>query len=240
MSKKKTKLIFRKVRNANLNYKLIENGDKIGVGVSGGKDSLVLLFFVHMLKIYTPLEFDVIPIYIDLGWEMDISNLRDYCSSLNLNLIEEKTNIKNIVFDIKQESNPCSLCSNLRRGAINRTAKSLNCNKLALGHHLDDAVHTMFMSMIFASQYSVFKPKTYLDRIDITVIRPLIYVSENDIKSYIKTLDVLPIKNPCPVDGYTKRQEVKQLVNEIESKFPGAKQNIINSIENVAADSFWK
>lgn len=239
MSVRRTKYIFRKIRDANLKYNLIENGDIVAVGMSGGKDSLTLLYFLKLLQKYTPLKFQLKPIYVDLGFDNNITSLEEFCQNLDLKLIVEPTNIGKIVFDLRQEKSPCSLCSNLRRGALNRVARLNGCNKVALGHHLDDAVITLFMSMLYESRYGLFKPKTYLDRMDITVIRPMIYVEEKDIKLICEQLNFSPIKNLCPADGKTKRQEIKELVQLIEQNFPGAKQKILASIENVNQDSFW-
>jgi len=211
----------------------------VAVGMSGGKDSNTLLYFLDLLRKYTPLKFEIIPIYLDLGFGTDISPMYDYCSSLGYSLIMEQTNIQYVVFAARNEKNPCSLCSNLRRGALNRVALSNGCNKVALGHHLDDAVNTMFMSMIFEGRYHLFKPSTYLNRSDLTVIRPLLYVEEKQIESFVNSQGLKSIKNPCPADGYTKRQEVSELLRDIEARFPGSRKRILKSIENVDSDSFW-
>ncbi|HRW12267.1 MAG TPA: tRNA 2-thiocytidine biosynthesis TtcA family protein [Syntrophomonas sp.] len=239
MNKTLNKKIFRDVRRANLKYKMVETGDRIAVGLSGGKDSTALLYFLSMLQQYTPLDFTLVPIYLDLGFDNDDSPLQQVCADLQLPLLVEKTNIGTIVFDIRQEKNPCSLCSNLRRGALNRVAKRNNCNKVALGHHADDAVDTLLMSMIFEGRYHLFKPVTYLDRIDITVIRPMILVSEQDIKRFCSSIAFLPVENRCPADGLTKREEIKTILADIESRCPGARQRILTSIANVDANSFW-
>lgn len=239
MNKTLNKKIFHDVCITNLKYKMVENGDRIAVGLSGGKDSTALLYFLCMLQKYTPLDFTILPVYLDLGFENDASGMQKLCDDLNLPLLIEKTNIGTVVFDIRQEKNPCSLCSNLRRGALNRTAKNQQCNKVALGHHADDAVDTLFMSMIFEGRYHLFKPVTYLDRIDITVIRPMILVSEQDIKRFCASIDFIAAKNRCPADGVTKREEVKTIIADIESRYPGARQRILSSIENVDPNSFW-
>ncbi|MDD2586152.1 MAG: ATP-binding protein [Syntrophomonadaceae bacterium] len=240
MSKRRTSIIFDKVRKANLTYNLVENGDSVAVGISGGKDSLTLLYFLKLLNIYTPLRFSIHPIYIDLGWETDIKQVETFCLSLELPLLIEKTNIGEVVFKARQEKNPCSLCANLRRGALNTVAKRINCNKVALGHHLDDVVNTMFLSMIYASQFNVFKPKTYLDRMDITVIRPLVYVEEKDIELFITGTGIEISENRCPAEGKTKRDEISLLLNDLETRYPGVKRRILKSIENVGPDTFWQ
>lgn len=240
MSKKLNKLVFKQLRDANLKYKLIEDGDIVAVGMSGGKDSSVLLYLLDLLKKYTPLSFELKPIYIDLGWDNEVEPLSSYCQSLNYNLHIEPTNIGQIVYDIRQEKNPCSLCANLRRGALNNTAKKLGCNKVALGHHLDDVVTTMFLSMLYEHRYNIFKPKTYLDRVDITLVRPMIYIEEKDIIRLSEILDIRIIENRCPVDGLTKRTEIAELVNMIEQEHPRAKKKILKSIENIKPESFWQ
>ena len=239
MSKRRIKIIFKKIRNANLKYRMIIDGDHLAVGVSGGKDSLIMLYFLHLLRKYTPLDFKISPIYIDLGWKTDIGQLGDFCNSLNLSLSVENTKIGEIVFQRRQEDNPCALCAHLRRGALNRVAKDLSCNKVALGHHLDDAVVTLLMSIIYEGRFNVFKPVTYLDRIDITIIRPLIYVEETDISLLANSLNIRTIENPCPVDGFTKRDKLKPLLESIEGQYPGAKRKFLSSIENANPQSFW-
>ncbi len=239
MSNRLTKLMFRQVRNANLKYNLIENGDQVAVGMSGGKDSTVLLFFLQLLQKYTPLLFDIYPIYIDLGWNNEIASLQNLCADYGYSLHVEPTNIGQVVYDIRQEKNPCSLCANLRRGALNNTAKKLGCNKVALGHHLDDVVNTMFLSMLYENRYNIFKPKTYLDRVDITLVRPLIYVEEKNIIKLADYLDIKAVENRCPADGLTKRSEVADLVSLLETQHPGAKKKILASIENINPQSFW-
>lgn len=239
MSNRQIKAIFRKVRDANLNYHLIENGDRVAVGLSGGKDSFTLLYFLNLLQKHTPLLFEIVPIYIDLGWENEIDSLQDFCKSLGKELIVEKTNIARIVFDIRREHNPCSLCSNLRRGAMNRVAKRHECNKVALGHHLDDVVHTLFLSILYESRFHVFKPSTYLSRMDITMIRPLIYVEERDIRLFVEFMGLKVVKNRCPADKLTKRHEVAKILDQMEAMHPGARRHILASLENVGPNCFW-
>lgn len=239
ISHKLIKLMFKQIRNANLKYNLIENDDEVAVGMSGGKDSSVLLHLLHLLQKYTPLSFNIHPIYIDLGWNNEIDSLKELCLNYNYNLHIELTNIGEVVFDIREEKSPCSLCANLRRGALNNTAKKLGCNKVALGHHLDDVVNTMFMSMLYENRYNIFKPLTYLDRVDITLIRPMVYVEEKSIIKLADYLGIKAIENLCPADGFTKRDEVAELVNLIETNHPGAKKKILSSIENINLQSFW-
>ncbi|MEN6349212.1 MAG: ATP-binding protein [Syntrophomonas sp.] len=240
VGKRLNKHIFKKVRNANLKYKLVEDGDRVAVAVSGGKDSFTMLYFLYMLRKYTPLRFELVPIYVDLGWENDMSGMEEFCKRLNLTLIIEKTNIGKVVFEERREKNPCSLCSNLRRGALSRISKEHKCNKVALGHHLNDVVNTMFLSILYESRFNVFKPLTYLDRTDISIIRPLIYVDESQIRQFMDSLDFLPAKNRCPADGLTRRTEVDQLLDTIEKHYPGARKRFLASLENIGPDTFWQ
>lgn len=238
-TKKLDKRIFGKIRNANLKYNLIENGDRVAVGVSGGKDSMALLYYLSLLKRYTPLDFDIIPIYLDLGWNNKLNSLEQFCRRLDLQLRIKTTHIGTIVFEVRNEKSPCSLCSNMRRGALNRTAKEANCNKVALGHHMDDVVNTLMMSILYEGRYHVFKPKTYLDRIDLHVIRPMIYVSENDIIQFMFENHLEPVKNLCPADGVTKRSEIKAMISKLKILYPDITEKFISSIESVDAGSFW-
>lgn len=239
MSNKRTKIIFKKIRDANLNYNLINDNDNIAVGISGGKDSMVMLYMLSKLKKYTPLNFSIYPIYIDMGFNAATDQIQNFIYNLGFELHIEETNIGQIVFESRQEKNPCGLCSHLRRGALNRVAKKAGCNKLALGHHADDAVCTMLLSMLFEGHYQLFKPLTYLDRLSITVIRPMVYVSERDIEILAQSLDIPVLTKSCPADGTTKRSEVELLLKEIETRYPGAKQKLLRSIENVNSESFW-
>jgi len=239
MSNRRTKLIFGQVRDANLKYNLIEYGDRVAVGMSGGKDSVTLLYMLNLLRQYTPLMFDLVPIYIDLGWGNETKPLEEFCAHIGLDLVIQKTNIGEVVFQVKEERHPCSLCANMRRGALNRLSKEHGCNKVALGHHLDDVVTTLLMSIIFEGRYQVFTPKTWLSRVDITVIRPLIYVEERDIKLLVESLQLPVIKNRCPADGATKRTEVAELLKLLEQQFPGARRRFLSAIEKVGPSAFW-
>jgi tRNA 2-thiocytidine biosynthesis protein TtcA len=239
LSQRRIKHMFKQLRDASLKYKLIEDGDRILAGISGGKDSLTMLYLLTLVQKYTPVSFTLYPVMLDMGWGEDHQAIADYCESLGLELRVENTHIGRIVFEHRREKNPCSLCSNLRHGALNRIAKSLGCNKVALGHHMDDAVHTFFLSMLFEGRFHVFKPRTYLDRSDITLIRPMVYISEEDIAKCAASLK-LPVRvSACPASGQTKRDEVKQLLDLIEQQFPGARQRFLASLENAAPDTFW-
>lgn len=239
MSQRRIKHIFKQVRDASLKYHLIEDGDRILAAVSGGKDSLTMLYFLTLVQKYTPVQFSIEAVLLDMGWEEDHQGVTDFCKQLGLDLRVEHTSIGRIVFENRREKNPCALCSNLRRGALNRIAKDLGCNKVALGHHRDDAVHTFFLSMLFEGRFHVFKPSTYLDRMDITMIRPLVYVAESDIEKLSASLQMPVMTSLCPASGQTKRDEVKEVLEIIEARFPGARQRFLSSLENAAPDTFW-
>ncbi len=233
MSTRIDKIIFRNIRDANLKYNMIASGDRVAVAMSGGKDSLCLLHMLLQLIQYSPLRFDIVPINIDLGWNNDLSSIDKYCSDLGCPLVSEATNIGEVVFESREESNPCSLCSNLRRGALHRVAKFQGCNKVAMGHHLDDLVATFFMSMLYESRIHIYRPISYLDRSDLYLIRPLAYVEQKHIISFISAHGLNPVKNNCPADGITARHQSGNIVEWLERQHPGAKRRIMSSIEKL-------
>jgi len=239
LSQRRIKKMFKQMRDASLKYRLIEDGDRILAAVSGGKDSLTMLYFLTLAQQYTPVKFTIQPVLLDMGWGEDHQAVAAYCQSLSLELLVEHTHIGRIVFENRREKNPCALCANLRRGALNRIAKYLGCNKVSLGHHMDDAVHTFFLSMLFEGRFHVFKPRTYLDRMDVTLIRPLVYVSEADIEKCAASLRLPVTASMCPASGQTKRDEVKEVLDIIEAQFPGARQRFLSTLENAAPDTFW-
>ena len=198
------------VRRAVDQYHMIEDGDVIAVGVSGGKDSLALLATLANLRRFYPKKFELKAITLEMGYEeMDFTPVAELCKKLDVEYITRQTDIKTIVFDIRQEENPCSLCAKMRRGALNDTAKQCGCNKVALGHHYDDVIETVMMSLLYEGRFNCFLPMTYLNRRDITVIRPMIYAPEAYIKSLVRRLELPVVHNPCPADGNTKREEIK-------------------------------
>ncbi|WP_353893811.1 ATP-binding protein [Proteinivorax hydrogeniformans] len=222
-------------------YNLIEPNDKIAVGLSGGKDSSTLFYILTVLKKQFPFDFELVPITLDMGFdaEVDLVPLKKFVSELEYDLIVEPTDIAKIIFDIRQEKNPCSLCANLRRGALNNIAKDYGCNKVALGHHLDDGIETFFMNLLYNSKMAIFKPKTYLDRKDITVIRPLLAVEEKSIKNIINAKNIPVIHNPCPADKNTKREEIKELVNELSKKYPKIRTQFLKGAKTIDIGEFW-
>ncbi|HIV68226.1 MAG TPA: tRNA 2-thiocytidine(32) synthetase TtcA [Candidatus Butyricicoccus stercorigallinarum] len=220
------------VRRAVDQYHMINEGDTIAVGVSGGKDSLALLAALANLRRFYPNRFTLKAITLDMGYEeMDFSPIARLCEQQGVEYIVRPTDIKTIVFDIRNEENPCSLCAKMRRGALNDTAKLHGCNKVALGHHYDDVIETMMMSLLYEGRINCFLPQTYLDRRDITVIRPMIYVPEAYVKSLVRRLELPVVHNPCPADGNTKREEIKQLLRTLERENHGVRQRIFGAIQ---------
>ena len=218
-------------RQAVDDYALIDSGDKIAVGISGGKDSLTLLYALHGLKRFYPNEFELSAITVDLGFEnFDLSPVRSLCSELSVPFTVVPTDICKILFETRKESNPCALCAKMRKGALNETAKQMGCNKIAYAHHRDDLIETMLLSLIYEGRFYAFSPKTFLDRTELTVIRPMIYVSEADVIGFKNRFSLPVCKNPCPVDGKTKREYVKQLTKQLNLQAPGVKERLFHAI----------
>ncbi|MCL1857873.1 MAG: tRNA 2-thiocytidine biosynthesis TtcA family protein [Oscillospiraceae bacterium] len=235
----KTKRILSHLRRAADIYKMINCGDKIAVGVSGGKDSLTLLYGLSQLRLFYPEKFDIIAITIDCGFDnIDFTGIKILCEKLNIDYHIIPVNIKQIVFDFRKEKNPCSLCSKLRHGALNKTAKNLGCNKVALAHHLDDSAETFMLNLIYESRLSSFSPVTYLDRSELTLIRPLIYAPEKEIKSFVKNINLPVVKNSCPADKKTRREDVKILLGDLSRKYRNFKYNIFSAIEKSEIDGY--
>ena len=190
-------------------------------------------------RIFSPEPFELIAITIDPGTGADFSPMEILCKELDVPFYLIKSDIKEIVFDIRKEKNPCALCANLRRGILNSNAKQLGCTKVALGHHKNDAVETLLMSMFYEGRISSFSPKTYLDRKDITVIRPMVYIDELDIKNNAKKSNFPIIENPCPANGYTKRQFIKDLTYSLENEIPDLKDHLLGALMNSEQLSIW-
>ena len=227
------------VRRCVDDYGMIAPGDRIAVGISGGKDSLVLLAALAYLRRYYPAQFELEGITIDTGFPgMDFSGVEKMCGELGVPYTRVPTDIREIVFDARQEENPCSLCSKMRRGALNTTMKEHGCNKLALGHHFDDAVETFLMSLLFEGRLSCFKPVTYMSRADVTQIRPLLYIGEQRSTNLARQLDLPVVKSTCPMDHTSKRQEIKTLLRRLKRDNPNIEKSIFNSIHAVTLDTF--
>ena len=219
-------------RRAIDDYQMIEDGDKIAVGISGGKDSLALLYALSHLRRFYPKKFELEAITVDLGFkDTDFHEVKELCHELGVNYTIVKTDIAKIVFDIRKEKNPCSLCATLRKGALNNNIKKLGCNKKAYAHHYDDVVETMLMSLIYEGRFHCFSPVTFLDRSNINLIRPLIYIHEKDIIDFKEEYKLPVVTSPCPIDGHTKREDIKQLINTLSKEHPGLKGRLFNSIK---------
>ena len=214
-------------------YTMIQEGDHIAVGISGGKDSLTLLCALHGLKRFYPQKFELSAVTVDLGFDdFDLTPIKDLCHDMEIPYQIVKSDIYHILFDIRKESNPCSLCAKMRKGALNQAVKEMGCNKVAYAHHKDDIVETMLLSMIFEGRFYSFSPKTWLDRMDLTVIRPLMFVEEMDVIGFKNKYNLPVVKSKCPVDGYTKRQYAKELLRQINKDHPGAKERMFHAILN--------
>ena len=212
-------------------YNMIEAGDKIAVGVSGGKDSLVLLVLLAGLKEYFNKPFELEAVTIDMGLGMDYSAIETLCADLNIPYTIVKTEIAPIIFDHRKEKNPCSMCAKMRRGALNQAILDKGFNKLALGHHYDDAVETFMMNLLFEGRIGCFQPVTNLDRTGIVQIRPMLYIHEKTAENFAKRMELPVIENRCPVDKSTKREEVKQLVYELSLRYPEIKDRVFGAMQ---------
>ncbi len=232
--------ILKKTKEAVRDFQMIGDTQGIMVGLSGGKDSLTLLYVLAQFLRRSKYKYPLAAGHIGMGWETDLTPLREFCRDLGVPFFYEQTKIGPIVFDVRNEKNPCSLCANMRRGALNNLAKSNGFNKVALAHHKDDVVETVLLKMFYEGRMESFTPVTYLDRKDITIIRPLVYVPEDDIKRLARSMDFPVIKNPCPADGYTRRQEMKEIIKQIEKSTPLAKDRVITALKNMSGEKAWK
>ncbi|MFZ5644850.1 MAG: tRNA 2-thiocytidine biosynthesis TtcA family protein [Bacillota bacterium] len=227
------------VKRAIVDYGMISGGDRVAVGLSGGKDSGVLLYALEAIKRTAPIKFEIHGIYLDLGFGMDYGPIAEYCSRLGIQFSYESTDIGQIVFDVRNEKNPCALCSTLRRGALNDLALSLGCNKVALGHHLDDVVDTFFLSLFYTGQFRTFSPNTFLDRTGLHMIRPLVYLGQETVRQ-LAAMEMIPIiENPCPASGYTKREEIKTLVSDLTEKFPDLRGKVLAALQGADLKNLW-
>ena len=221
------------VRRCVDDYQMIEAGDKIAVGVSGGKDSLALLALMAGLQKYYPKPFELAAITIDMGMGMDFGPVEEYCQSLGVPYTCVRTEIGPIIFDVRKEKNPCSMCAKMRRGALNDALKAQGFNKIALGHHYDDAVETFLLSLFYEGRLSCFQPVTYLSRMDVTQIRPMLYIGEKAVESFTKRQNLPVVENRCPADKSTKRQEVKDLLAVLQKQYPDLKTKIFGAMQRL-------
>lgn len=219
-------------------YKMINEGDKITVGVSGGKDSLALLYAMAKLRNFYPKKFELCAVTLDMGFGMDFTPVADLCKELEVEYVLKHTDIAEIIFDIRKEPSPCSLCAKMRRGALHDAALEMGSHKVALGHHNDDALDTFMLSLVYEGRVNCFSPVTYLDRKDITLIRPLLYAPENYISGFARRYELPIVQNRCPEDKRTKREYIKNLVWQLERENPGFKTRLFTAIEGGKVGGF--
>ena len=219
------------VRRCVEDYQMIQPGDKIAVGVSGGKDSLALLVLLAGLRGYYTNPFTLEAVTIDMGLGMDFSQVAALCDKLEVPYTQVHTEIGPIIFDYRKEKNPCSMCAKMRRGALNNAILELGCNKVALGHHYDDAVETFIMSLLFEGRISCFQPVTYLDKTGVTQIRPMLYIPEKTLDNFAARMALPVLVNRCPADKHTKREEVKELVFSLSATYPDLKERVFGAMQ---------
>ena len=229
--------LLSKARQAINDFDMIQENDKIAVGLSGGKDSLTLLHILKSYQRFSPQKFDLIAITLNPGG-VDNSPLYKLCKDLDIPFYEVQTDIKEIVFDIRKEKNPCSLCANLRRGIINSIAIEQNCNKIALGHNQDDVLETFLLNLFYTGSIGTFSPVSYMDRSKITLIRPLVYTPEKAIRSFVRKNNIEVMKKVCPMDGTSKREDMKKLIINLTKEIPMLRANLFGAIQRNIPD--WK
>ena len=224
-------------------YNMINDGDKIAVGISGGKDSLMLLKALCELRRFYSADFQVVAITLDMRFnnkDGDFSEIKKMCDDYGVEYIIKPTDLYEIIFNIRKEPNPCSLCARMRRGILHEAAKEAGCNKIALGHHLDDAAETFLMNLLVESRVGCFAPVTYLSRRDLTMIRPLIYVREREVTAAAERLNLPVVKSECPANENTKREEIKQLINELSARYGDVPERIIGAMQRGGIDRWNK
>ncbi len=237
MNEMKRMLSF--VRRAVDDYGMIDEGDRIAVGMSGGKDSTTLLIALAELRRFYPKKFDVVAVTVDMGFEGgDFSPIKSLCDSLGVEYIIERTQIAKIIFEVRRESNPCSLCAKMRRGSLHAAAVAAGCNKVALGHHYDDAVETFMLNLFFEGRLGCFSPKSYLSNRKITLIRPLLYATESDVSYFARRRAIPVVPSLCPEDRHTERENMKRLLSELERTNKGLKHRIFHAMCRAGLDGY--
>ena len=231
--------VLSQVRRAADDYEMIQDGDKIAVGISGGKDSLTLLYALSTLRRFYPHPFELHAVTVDLGFEnLNLGKIEALCKELDVPYTIVPTQIASIVFDQRKEKNPCALCAKMRKGALNEAIRGAGCNKIAYAHHKDDVVETLMLSLIYEGRFHTFAPVTFLDRMNLTVIRPLVYMKEADVIGFVHKHDVPVVKSPCPADGHTRREYVKQLLRQLNLENPGVKDRMFTAVLSGLAE--WR
>ncbi len=229
------------MRSAMEQYNMVEDGDKIAVGVSGGKDSLALLAALAEMRRFYPKKYELVAISMDPcfnGEENDFSEIEKLCKKINVPYIIRRTEIGKVIFENRKEKNPCSLCARMRRGVLHDETKAAGCNKLALGHHMDDAAETFMMNLLNGGNIGCFSPVTYLSRKDISVIRPMIFARESDIARAVMHEGLPVVKSRCPADGHTERQDVKELLKSLSSKYGDVIEKLLGALQRGGIDGF--
>ena len=229
------------IRKASEEYGLIENGDRIAVGVSGGKDSVAMLYALSYMRRYLEVEYSLVGVTLDMDFPdggMDYSPIRTLCEELDVEYHVKKTEIGRIIFSERQEQNPCSLCARMRRGSLHDAAKEYGCGKVALGHHRDDAVETFFMNLFIEGRIGCFQPKTYLSRKDLTLIRPMCLATEAEVARAARGLRLPVVKSSCPVDGHTTRQRMKEFIKGMEHDSPGFEKRVFGALRRSGIDGW--
>ena len=225
--------VLSQVRRAADDYEMIQDGDKIAVGISGGKDSLTLLYALSTLRRFYPHPFELHAVTVDLGFEnLNLGKIEALCKELDVPYTIVPTQIASIVFDQRKEKNPCALCAKMRKGALNEAIRGAGCYKFAYAHHKDDVVETLMLSLIYEGRFHTFAPVTFLDRMNLTVIRPLVYMKEADVIGFVHKHDVPVVKSPCPADGHTRREYVKQLLRQLNLENPGVKDRMFTAVQS--------
>ena len=234
------KRILSYTRRALDDYGMLQPGDKVAVGDSAGKDSFALLCAMAELRRFYPIPFELHAVTIDMGFheKMDFSPIQKLCEELNVPYTVIPTEISKIIFDIRKEPSPCSLCAQMRRGALHNAAKSLGCNVVALGHHFDDAVETFMLNLFFEGRIGCFSPVSYLSRTDLRLIRPMIYMPEKDVRYFASHAELPVVKSTCPADGNTERAEMQKLLSGLERTYPGLRYRIFGAIQRGEVDGF--
>ena len=239
MNMEHIKRILSYTRRALDDYQMLSPGDRVAVGVSAGKDSLTLLCAMAELRRFYPIPFELVAITVDMGFEgMDFSEIRKLCEELNVPYHIIPTEISHIIFDVRKEKNPCSLCAKMRRGALHNAARDLGCNVVALGHHFDDAVETLMLNLFFEGRIGCFSPVSYLSRTEIKLIRPLLYLPEKDVRYFAGKANLPVVKSPCLADGNTQREEIKKLLGELDKKHNGLRYRIFGAMQRGEIDGF--
>ena len=232
LGKEKLQRLLSLTRKAVQDYDLIQEGDHVCVGLSGGKDSLALLVTMAYLKRFYPKRFALSAVTVSLGFPgVDYTEMRTFCEELGVPLTVAETDIAEIVFDIRQEQNPCALCANLRRGAVNDNARKMDCNVVALAHHKDDIIETALLSLFYEGRFYCFEPSTWLERAQVRVIRPFLYVEESEIRQFAAAVSLPVVHNPCPMDRTSSRAEVKELIRTLEQKNKFLRSNLFGAVK---------